>query len=265
MTPPSPPRRPSLAFGVPHSPVGTIHLRTIGSDFTLRPGLGREILFGRNHKEVHVCVGGDDGQVSRLQGRVTHRSDRWWVHNAGLLPLRFPGSLLLFTNEEPVPLTDGYTPLFVRGGGGREHLLELFVTGEDGGRPAARPDDPTRPPRQWALSEEERLVLVVLGQRYLLNIARPQPLTWKDTTDQLKALRPDGGWSVRRVQNVVAAVRERLSRRGVAGLIEADVPQPIGNALNDNLLRELLLSTSLVPTDLAVFDGAFADGGGSAT
>ncbi|HZE33282.1 MAG TPA: hypothetical protein VE198_17815 [Actinoallomurus sp.] len=31
--------------------------------------------------------------------------------------------------------------------------------------------------------------------------------------------------------------------------------EPVGNALNHNLLRELLLSTALVPPDLAVLDG----------
>ncbi|MDT0342130.1 FHA domain-containing protein [Streptomyces litchfieldiae] len=249
--------RASLAFGVPPAPAGTIHVRAIGSDFTLRPREGREILFGRNRKEVHVCIGEDDGRVSRLQGVLTHRRDQWWVTNTGRLPLRLPGSMLLFNEEEPVPLGEGYTPLFVRGSSSREHLLELFVTGPDGGRPPTRSDDPTRPPKRWPLKPEERLALIVLGQRYLLHEACPQPLAWKQAALQLQALQPDAGWGERRLQNVVAGVRERLSRGGVFGVVEGDLPQPIGNALNDNLLTELLLSTTLVPTDLAVLDGAF--------
>jgi hypothetical protein len=50
-------------------------------------------------------------------------------------------------------------------------------------------------------------------------------------------------------------VRERLSKGGIAGLTEAEVGQPVGNALNHNLLTELLLSTTLVPPDIAELDG----------
>lgn len=46
----------------------------------------------------------------------------------------------------------------------------------------------------------------------------------------------------------VAGVRNRLSREGVAGLTREEVGEPVGNALNDNLFAELLLSTTLVPS-----------------
>ncbi|MGC9539602.1 hypothetical protein [Streptomyces sp. UG1] len=36
---------------------------------------------------------------------------------------------------EPIPLSTGYSPLFVKASGNREHLVELHVTG---------PDDPGR-------------------------------------------------------------------------------------------------------------------------
>ncbi|ARQ69731.1 hypothetical protein [Streptomyces marincola] len=254
-----PPDRASLALGVPPAPRGTIHLRSLGGDFRLRPGEGREIVFGRNRDDVHVCVGEDDGRVSRRQGVVLHRAERWWLRNTGRLPLRLPGSLLLFTDEEPVPLGEGYTPLFVRGSSGREHLLELFVSGADADERPTRPDDPTRPPRTWPLSPDERLALTVLGQRYLLHEACPQPLTWKQAAAQLRALRPAGGWTVPVLAHMVARVRERLSRAGVFGLVEAEVQQPVGNALNDNLIRELMMSTTLVPPDLAALDGVFGD------
>ncbi|MEO3749317.1 FHA domain-containing protein [Streptomyces sp. B6B3] len=239
---------------MPDSPPGTIFVRSLAGGFRLRPGDGREILFGRNRPDVHVCVGEDDARVSRQQGMLTHRQSRWWLANTGRSPIRMPGSLMLFTSEEPVPLADGYTPLFVRGSAGREHVLELYVAGAGEGPRPPRPDDPTRPPRTWWLRPKERLALIVLGQRYLLHEASPQPLTWHQAAAQLDALQPGAGWGPRKVANRVAAVRERLSRAGVAGLTEAEVGQPVGNALNHNLLTELLVSTTLVPPDLAELD-----------
>lgn len=53
---------------------------------------------------------------------------------------------------------------------------------------------------------------------------------------------------------MVAAIRARLSREGVPGLVREEVGEPVGNALNDNLMRELVLSTTLVPPDLALID-----------
>jgi hypothetical protein len=44
-------------------------------------------------------------------------------------------------------------------------------------------------------------------------------------------------------------------RRGrVAGLRAIEVPTPIGNQLNDNLLRELLRTGTLEPADLTRLD-----------
>lgn len=43
----------------------------------------------------------------------------------------------------------------------------------------------------------------------------------------------------------------------MAGLTKAEVGEPVGNALNDNLLRELVLSTTLVPPDLGLLDDPF--------
>lgn len=56
------------------------------------------------------------------------------------------------------------------------------------------------------------------------------------------------------VEHLVVGVRTRLSRDGVAGLTRAEIGEPVGNSLNHNLLRELLLSTTLVPPDLALLD-----------
>ncbi|MEK8172054.1 hypothetical protein NKH77_30475 [Streptomyces sp. M19] len=129
------------------------------------------------------------------------------------------------------------------------------MTGPEDEPPTPLPGDVTRPPRVWWLSAEEKLALVVLGQRYLLHHPRPQPLTWEQTYRQLSELRPDAGWTKKRVEHAVNDVRARLSDGGVPWLTREEVGEPVGNTLNDNLLRELLLSTTLVPLDLSLIDG----------
>lgn len=244
----------SLARGVTSPVPGTVFALALTGGMRLGPGDARKVVFGRNRPVVHVCLGEDDPMVSRHQGTLTHRRGQWWVSNHGLLPLRLAAGRLLFTEEEPVPLGSGYTPLFVRGSRHREHLLEVFVTGPDGETPVPLPSDITRPPRTWVLSDDERLALVVLGQRYLLHDLRPQPLTWDDTAAHLARLQPDAVWNAKRVGRLVGDVRTRLSHSGVPFLTREEVGEPVGNTLNDHLLRELLLSTTLVPPDLALLD-----------
>jgi len=244
----------SLAFGVPASSPGTMYALAISGGITVGPREGREILFGRNRPDVHVCVGENDRRVSRSHGVLSHRHDRWWLRTTGRVPVRLPGSRLLFAEDEPIPLTSGYTPLFVRGSSGREHLLELYVTGQEGHGPLARFDDPTQPPKTWRLTPTERLALIVLGQRYLLHEAHPQPLSWRQAADHLAELQPDVGWGAKKVEHLVVAVRARLSRDGVAGLTRDEVGEPVGNSLNHNLIRELMESTTIVPPDLRLLD-----------
>ncbi|GAA3510933.1 hypothetical protein GCM10022220_57690 [Actinocatenispora rupis] len=244
----------SLALGVPESVPGTIFALAVTGGIEMRPREGRTILFGRNSDDVHVCVGADDRGVSRQHGVLLCEDNRWWVRNTGRLPIRLPGSRLLFHGEDPVPLTAGYSPLFVRGARNRDHLLEVYVASTAGDRPTARHLDPTQPPRLWRLAPDERAVLTVLGQRYLRHEAHPQPLTWRQTAEALAELFPAAGWTAKRVEHHVVAVRTRLSRDGVAGLTREEVGEPVGNALNDNLLRELMLSTTLIPPDLALLD-----------
>ncbi|MCI2417902.1 FHA domain-containing protein [Saccharopolyspora sp. K220] len=244
----------SLAFGVPTSTPGTIYALAIAGGITVRPREGRTILFGRNRPEVHVCIGENDRRVSRHHGLLTCHQDQWWVNNTGRLPIRLPDSRLLFTDDEPIPLTEGYTPLFVRGSNDREHLLELYVTGVDGQQPTSQHNDPTQPPRTWKLSPAEKLTLVVLSQRYLFHEAHPQPLSWRQTALHLAELQPDAGWTAKRVEHNVVAVRTRLSKDGVAGLTRDEVGEPVGNSLNHNLIRELMTSTTLVPPDLELLN-----------
>lgn len=240
----------SLALGVPESPPGTIYALAIAGGVTFGPKEGRMIVFGRNRPDVHVCIGENDRTVSRQHGLLTHHLDQWWISNTGRRPLRLPGSRLLFTEDEPVPLAAGYTPLFVRGSSGREHVLELFVAGDGEQRPPSHHADPTQPPKMWRLSAAERLALIVLGQRYLLHEAYPQPLAWRQTAEHLADLQPSEGWTPKRVEHLVAGVRMRLSRAGVAGLTREEVGEPVGNTLNHNLIRELMESTTLVPPDI---------------
>jgi hypothetical protein len=246
----------SLARGASARLPGTLFALALTGGMTLGPGEGREVLFGRNRPEVHVCLGEDDPQVSRHQGTLTHRDGRWWVSNSGRLPIRCAGARLLFRDEESLPLDTGYTPLFVGGSHRREHLLEVFVTGPEGDRPQPRHEDVTRPPRVWALTEQEKLALVVLGRRYLLHEPRPQPLTWRQTAAELADSQPHAGWTDKRVEHLVNGVRTRLSRDGVPWLTREELGEPVGNALNDHLIRALLASTTLVPMDLALIDAA---------
>ncbi len=219
-----------------------------------RPVAGREVIFGRNRPDVHVCLGEDDAQVSRRQGTLTYHQGRWWVTTIGRLPIRCAAGRLLFHGEESLPLDTGYTPLFVRGSGSREHLMEVYVSGPEGARPAPKHEDVTRPPRVWVLTEDERLALVVLGQRYLLHHPRPQPLTWRQTAARLAELQPHADWREKRVEHMVNKVRLMLSRDGVPWLTREEVGEPVGNALNDHLIRALMASMTLVPMDLALID-----------
>jgi hypothetical protein len=229
-----------------------IYALTVGGGIAVRPREGRTITFGRNRPKVHLCIGEDDRRISRHHGLLTCRDRTWWVRTTGRLPVRFPDSRLLFADDGSVPLAEGYTPLFVRGSNGREHLLELYVTGPDRRKPASRHSGTTLPPRTWRLSVTERLVLVVLAQRYLLHEPHPRPLTWQQVCRHLDDLQPGAGWTAMKVEHEVAAVRARLARDGVPGLTRAEVGEPVGDALNRNLIRELLESTTLVPPDLAM-------------
>jgi hypothetical protein len=244
----------SLARGVPQAVPGAIVALSLSGKVSLEPAEGRTMRFGRNRPAVDVCVGETDLQVSRTHGALTHHDGYWWVSNTGRLPIRLPRTRLLFRDEDPVPLPEGYTPLFIRGSRDREHLLEMYIVGWHGGQPSAQHEAMTQPPKRWRLTPDEHLALVVLGQRYLLHEANPQPMSRQHAAQILAELQPDANWSAKRVEHVVADVRARLSARGVHGLVREEVGEPVGNALNDNLLRELVLSTTLVPTDLAQLD-----------
>ncbi|MDI5975711.1 FHA domain-containing protein [Amycolatopsis magusensis] len=244
----------SLARGVPHAAPGAIVARTLAARLHVDPAEGRTVRFGRNRPDVDLCVGETDLRVSRRHGLLTHRGGHWWVANTGQSPIRLPRARWLFRDEDSVPLPSGYTPLFVPGSGDREHLLELYVADDRDTPVPPRADSVTQPPTRWRLTPDERLVLVVLGQRYLLHEADPQPVSRQQAALMLAELQPEANWSAKRVEHVVADVRTRLSAHGVPGLLREEVGEPVGNTLNNNLLRELVLTTTLVPPDLALLD-----------
>jgi hypothetical protein len=239
----------SLAYGSDDPVPGGLLAQSRAGGVRVRPAEGRSVYFGRNYEEVHVGIGVHDRRVSRRQGMLTRRGERWWVVNTGHRPIRLPNSRWLHRDGEQVPLATGYTPLFVPGSGVREHLLELYVVGS--GRTVATwpatcsESGLTARPVAGPLSADERLVVVVLGQRYLRYEADPRPLTWREATDQLAALQP-GRWQEKRLEQVVAGLRSRLARQGVAGL---GGDEPIAT-----MLCELVRAGVVVPPDLAVLD-----------
>lgn len=240
----------SLARGVARALPGSVHALALGGGYTVGPGEGRTVYFGRNRPLVHVCLGEDDREVSRRHGELTCVGGRWWLRNTGRRPIRLPRSQWLFAQESAIPLADGYTPLYVPGTQDREHLLEIFVAGPDGGAPRTLHEAETAPPKQYSFTDEEQLMLVVLGQQYLMREPNPKPLTWKAAAEQLVLLQPDGGWSAKKLEHRIGVIRDRLSRRGVPRLTREEVGEPVGNSLNDNLIRELVRSTALTPKDL---------------
>ncbi|WP_280261400.1 hypothetical protein [Nocardia wallacei] len=255
--------RQGLARGVGDAAPGTISVLSTAGGVCGAPDEGNTIEFGRNVEQVDVGVGQDDLRISRVHGSLAFRERCWQLSNTGSVPIRLPDARMVFEGEEPFPLCAGYTPMFIRGSHNREHLLEVYVTGPDGGLPTPRHEHVTDAPRPWPLEPNEKLVLVALGQRYLYQERWPQPWTWKETAALLAALQPEAGWTERHVADLVGRVRARLSdkryargcgREPVEGLTRDQVGEPIGNMLNHNLLHELTQSTTLVPRDLLLLD-----------
>jgi hypothetical protein len=229
---------------------GTLSVQAISGGVIAEPREGTAVRFGRHQKIVDVGVGLDDDQVSRQHGLIVLRRGTWWLSNTGRGPIELPRSRWLRPSEEPIPLATGYTTLHVLGSRDRDHLVELYVAGVDGAAPPVRHSAVTRPTRPWELSPDEHLVLVALGRRYLHNDPSPQPLTHLQVATLLDELRPDAGWTKKKVEKTVDRVRNRLSARGVAGLLREEVGEPVGNTLGDNLLKELLSTMTLVPDHL---------------
>lgn len=242
----------SLTRGLPMATPGTLFVLGANGGMSVSPDVDFPLVFGRNEPDVHVCVGVNDPHVSRRHGFITRERSRWVLNNVGKLPIRFPGSRLVLSGDQ-AELPVAYTPLFIVAPR-QEHLLEIRIA------------VPTPPPMSegihevdtenrgvWPLSPAEKLVLVCLSQRYLRHDPQPQPLTWAQVADELRALRPAERWTWRRAAYLVTKVRQRLSST-VPGLLEEEVPQPVGNTLNHNLITELLITTTIAKSDLRLLD-----------
>ncbi|AXK35696.1 FHA domain-containing protein [Streptomyces armeniacus] len=247
----------SLARGVAAASPGTLHARSVAGDIRVPPSAGRTVRFGRGDEpDVDLCVGEDDLRVSRRHGELTYSRRQWWLRNTGQQLVRLPRGRLMHTSTEPVPLAAGYTPLFVQGSGHREHLVELYVTSHDQQPLVPRRRADTLPPKRWPLDEDERLLLVVLGQRYLRYEEAPRPLSYRQAAEQLSYLREGSGWGERRIEHRIVAVRRRLSDGGFPQplLQDREAGGPCDNNLLHNLLKGLVESTTLVPPDLDLID-----------
>lgn len=243
------------SLAIEHGPAapGSLFVLADGAGVIAAPQPGAQLTFGRNAAEVDVCVGGDDERISRRHGLLEHTAEGWTLCNIGRLPIQLPGSRLLFARSEPFGLPEGYTPVFILGR--QEHVVELRVVGATAAPATGKQDRPTAASGNWRISEEEKVVLVALGQRYLRHEDHPQPLSWRQVSDELGEIRPEEGWTPKRAEHTVVAVRKRLSAAGTPGLTRDEVGDPVGNALNHNLLLALLSAAALVPPDLELLGG----------
>jgi hypothetical protein len=240
----------SLTRGLPPSVrPGTLFVLGVNGGMSVAPDAEFPLIFGRSEPDVHVCVGAEDPHVSRQHGHITREHARWVLHNVGRLPIRLSPSQLVLSGDQ-ADLPTGYTPLFILGPR-QEHLLEVRIAA-----PSPSPSAPgveyeakTRGRKVWPLSPVEKLVIVCLGQRYLRNESYPQPLTWGQVAAELSELQPEEKWGERRAAHIVRNVRNRLSGT-VRGLLEEEVPPPVGNTLNHNLIMELMISTTILKADL---------------
>jgi hypothetical protein len=264
----------SLAAGVPEAPPEEDPLPPPpkGTVFALSAHLGWavpprpfELLFGRDEDNVNIPLGVKDHRISRCHGRLICHGSEWTMRNEGRLPMLFPGDTMLLTGQERL-IDDAYTPVYIGNRRDEVHFLEVRIIG--GKRPdgEATPADETAVPVVHRLSPTERLVIASLAQRYLRGLPHPQPVAWKRVAEDMDRLpgQKDRQWSERMAARVVAGVRERLSAPGykhrVYGLRRSEVfGEPLGNALNDNLIRALLQSTTLTPGDIEPFDAAEED------
>lgn len=255
----------SLASGIPSvprglkslapMPPGTLYALTEHAGWAMPPDGGR-LEFGRAGTDVHLPIGVNDLRISRFHGYFHWQSGEWWMRNEGSpVTILSPEAPMLLTGHERA-MPAGYTPMLLGDPAERLHFLEVRISAPDRGRPSAGPDAVTVPPSQFDLSERERLVLTSLAQNYLLGMPLPQPVSWKQVAADLNEIPGGEQWIPHRAANVVAVVRERFSKHGckphpIPGLLSDErMGSPIGNALNVNLIRAMIQSTTLTPADL---------------
>lgn len=246
---------PRLSDTVPAAPAGSIFVLAAEGGYAAPPRRFA-LRFGRGRGEVHVVVGTQDPYVSRLHGLLSCDGREWWLRNEGRLPIHLPEEIMLLSGHR-LPLGPGYTPMFINTPANRSHLLEAYVVGPAGRLGEELPSQPTQGPEVYELGEDERLVLVVLAQRYLRQERYPQPVSWKQVAEDLNRVCEYRVWTPKMAAHVVGGVRERLAtgRARVPGLLREDgIGEPVGNVLNHNLIRALLKNTTLLPADLRLLE-----------
>lgn len=240
----------------PPAPPGAIIVMGAEGGFAV-PARRFTLLFGRERDDVHVPVGVTDPAVSRQHGVFTCAGEggEWWLRNTGRLPIELRGGALMLTGHER-RMAPGHTPLVIASSTHRSHLLDVRVVGYEGPQPREATDATTADPQTvYELSPQERLVLTALALRYLQGHDRsPLPLTWAQTA-QIANRSPYSTkrWNEKRAERIVGVVRDRLrERHGVPELTCEEVGQPVGTSLTQNLIGELLRTTTLAPQDLVL-------------
>jgi hypothetical protein len=245
---------PSLAAGVPHSPPGTLYVRSSAGGVVVTPTQHCTVVFGRDVAFVDVPMGVGDRYMSREHGRVHLADGRWVLTNQGKLPLQLPGPVHLLSGGS-APVDPGYTPILVKHRNGPLHVVETYVVPRPGQRRTPVDTAATTVRDPYELDADERLALIVLARRYLRHEAYAQPIGWTQAGEDMARVTGDPTWKGKRVEKLVGRVRKRLhEEHGVMGLTRDEVGEPVGNALNHNLITELLLSATLVPPDLREID-----------
>lgn len=230
---------------------GTLYVRTAAGSVRLRPGPAEPLLFGRNRDAVHICVGGDDRTVSRVQGSVTYGDGVWWLANRGQRRLQLPRGRELVRESEPWALPLGHSAVFLRTSDVRVHTLEFYVSAGTGIGPQPEHRDTTNT-SIWRLSRAERLVVVASAQRYLLMEEDPKPWLSRAVAELLPLVAPDEHWDTRRVTKLLDDVRLRLAEGGVPGLAR---PVETGQGpVKHNLIAALLASGTVDVRDLQLLD-----------
>lgn len=221
-----------------------------------------QVVLGRDDTEALVHVGAGDPEVSRRQGLIFFDGRRWILQNTGKLEIRLPVSRRL-GHDDDVRLPHAYYPIFLdTPQGGRTYVVEIRVTRRNEPGPAdaenrglnnlVTVEEPEGAPDPSLVKPEDRLVVVALGQRYLLHLDHPQPLSRKQVAAALTAAAPDTTWTERAVDNRLARIRERLIALGVQGLraSEFDDPDTLGNTINHNLVTTLVNRGAITSKDL---------------
>lgn len=263
----------------------TLRVKSVEGMVEVPAEASRVVRFGRGGSgreyRVDLRVGTYDSEVSRRQGELTYRDRQWWLQKVGQSRFRLPSDLSLYekpvNDGSPVPLDVGRTThVYVVGSKSREYELEVFVFDEE--PPRWTPYDiKAVQPRQWKLSDDERLVLAVAAENYLRGEPDPRPLTYRDAALRLDLL--DLGkiwgekWAVKRrdltrdkyiealakkVEHTLANVRKRLAGEDFPRQLLRKRDDPYDDRLKHNLLKGLTDSATLTSEDLDVFEEPMA-------